>query len=599
MAGSVAELKNIIHPEGLAASISLMYDRFKSQTDGWRAEQQERRNFVFATDTSTTAVDSLDWQNTTTLPKLAQIRDNLHANYMSALISSSDWFTWEANTEDAALKKKRDTILAYIKNKVRASNFRSTLSQLIYDYIDFGNAFGDVEYVNEVYTDPETLVETVKYIGPRIVRINPMDLVINPVAVSFAASPKITRTVWTLGELRKFVEDNPSVYDLFSIAQLEDLRSKARGFSKDEFEKADAFTLDGFGSLWEYYQSEFIEILEFEGDIYDAESGEMKQNVVISVAGRTMILRDKTNPSWVGKGTKVHAGWRGRPDNLYAMGPLDNLVGMQYRIDHLQNAMADAIDLNINPPLKIVGEVPEEIVWGPRETINVGQDGDIVPMPVNLSALNISVEIDRLEQKMEEFAGAPREAMGIRSAGEKTAFEVQTLSNAASRIFQEKIENFEINVVEPLLNGMLAIARRELDGKDLVSVMDDDIGVQEFMSITKDDLTAEGKLIPVGARHFAAQQQLTTNLMGFANSPLLGLVSAHLSTKNLSVLIEEVLGLKKFDLFSEFVGIEEQAEGAQFASQIQEDAQVAGTLPPEPVVEGEAPPEAAPEGASV
>jgi hypothetical protein len=28
------------------------------------------------------------------------------------------------------------------------------------------------------------------------------------------------------------------------------------------------------------------------------------------------------------------------------MGPLDNLVGLQYRIDHLENAKADALDLN-------------------------------------------------------------------------------------------------------------------------------------------------------------------------------------------------------------------------------------------------------------
>lgn len=595
MAGSIAELKNILEPEGLASAISLMYDTFKTQSDGWRAEQLEKRNFIFATDTSTTAVNSLSWQNTTTLPKLTQIRDNLHANYMAAVFPNDDWFTWEAHTEDAALKQKRDAILSYMKNKVRQSNFRSTVGQLLYDYIDFGNVFADVEYSNEVHTDPETLEETVGYIGPRILRINPMDIVINPIAVSFAASPKITRQLWTIGEFKDFIEKNPTVYNLTSVAKLDDIRSKVNGFSKDDFEKSEAYSLDGFGSLWEYYQSEFVEILEFEGSIYDAQNQVMKNNVIITVAGRGTVIRDTSNPSWMAEGTKVHVGWRNRPDNLYAMGPLDNLVGMQYRIDHLQNAMADAIDMNIDPPKKIVGDVAE-FSWGPREEILVGEDGDVIPMPVDLSALNVSLEIDRLEQKMEEFAGAPREAMGIRSAGEKTAFEVQTLSNAASRIFQEKLDHFEINILEPLLNNMLEIARRTMDGKDVVSTMDDDIGVQQFLDITKDDITAEGKLRPIGARHFAAQQQLTQNLMGLANSPILQIVSPHLSSRNLANLVEEVLGLKKFDLFSEFAGIEEEIEGQQHLNQLQEDAQVAGTLPPpEGFVEQEETPQGVPQ----
>ena len=47
------------------------------------------------------------------------------------------------------------------------------------------------------------------------------------------------------------------------------------------------------------------------------------------------------------------AGWRPRPDNLYAMGPLDNLVGMQYRIDHLENLKSDVFDQIAYPILKI------------------------------------------------------------------------------------------------------------------------------------------------------------------------------------------------------------------------------------------------------
>jgi len=589
MSGTVAELKNIIEPENLAAQIGLMYTTFRSQTQGWRNEQLEKRNFLFATDTSTTSAAVYDWQNQTTLPKLTQIRDNLHANYMAAMFPNDDWFTWQADTQDGASLAKRTAIINYMKNKVRQSNLRSTVSTLLYDFIDYGNVFADVEYANEVFQDPVSGDETAGYIGPRALRIDPMNIVINPTAVSFAASPKITRHIWTIGEFREFTEKHPNVYDLLQVAKIEDIRSKlTNGWTAEDFEKAEAYSVDGFGSLYEYYQSEFIELLEFEGDIYDSQTDTYKTNVVITIANRSTMLREEHNPSWFLRGTKVHTDWRKRPDNLYGMGPLDNLVGMQHRIDHLENAKADAVDLNIDPPKKIIGDVPE-FTWGPGEEILVGEDGDVAPMPVDLSAMNINVEIERLEQKMEEFAGAPREAMGIRSPGEKTAFEVDKLSNAASRIFQEKLDHFEINVLEPILNNMLEIARREMSGSELISVMDDDIGVQDFISLTKADITAEGKLRPVGARHFAAQAKLTTNLMGLANSPIFQVIAPHMSGKKMAVLVEEVLGLKRFDLFSEFVGIEEQMEAAEHANQLEEDAQVAETLPPPAPEEGEVP----------
>ena len=95
------------------------------------------------------------------------------------------------------------------------------------------------------------------------------------------------------------------------------------------------------------------------------------------------------------------------------------------------------------------------------------------------------------EQRMEMYAGAPREAMGVRTAGEKTAFEVQQLQNAAGRIFQEKITHFEVSLMEPVLNAMLEVAVRNLNTQDVIKVMDNDIGAAIFQTITKDDIIAD------------------------------------------------------------------------------------------------------------
>jgi hypothetical protein len=192
---------------------------------------------------------------------------------------------------------------------------------------------------------------------------------------------------------------------------------------------------------------------------------------------------------------------------------------------------------------------------------------------------------------MEDFAGAPRQAMGIRTPGEKTAFEVQTLATYASRIFQEKISQFERLFLEPVLNLMLESARRNLTGSDVISVMDSDLGSQTFATITRDDIAASGKLRPIGSRHFAATQQLLQSLMQALNSPLSQdpTVISHVSGKRLAHLVfEELPGLRKFALVQDNVRLFETAEIQRLSQRLQENVEVEGQLPVPG--EGEQPP---------
>jgi hypothetical protein len=259
------------------------------------------------------------------------------------------------------------------------------------------------------------------------------------------------------------------------------------------------------------------------------------------------------------------------------MGPLDNLVGMQYRIDHLENLKADAMDLAVLPPLVIKGDV-EEFKYAPNAEIHVDEGGDVKELGRGSQwVITAENNIDKLEMRMEQYAGAPREAMGIRTAGEKTAFEVQQLQNAAGRIFQEKITSFETELLERVLNAMLEVARRNLDTEDVVRTVDDDLGVSTFIALTKNDITASGVLRPVGARHFAAQAQLMQNLTGLTNGPLWAAVQPHISGKQLSKLVEDVLGLSRFALFSPNIAVFEQQETQRMMNQAGEDLQVEQT----------------------
>lgn len=578
MAGSILSFNEVLDADDLSVKIVNQYSALHNQHQLWIERTKEQRNYVFATDTKTTSNSALPWKNSTTIPKICQIRDNLHSNYMAAIFPNDDWLRWEAADFESADLEKASTIEAYMKTKLRESDFKETVSRLLYDYIDYGNVFADCEFVNEDDQNKET-GETIKgYIGPRALRISPYDIVFNPAAERFADTPKFTRYVKSLGELEYEARTQPQAQWKSEVVQkMLDTRTSFATYEVADWAKAEGIEIDGFGSLQEYYGSGTVEIIEFEGSIFDEDSGELLNDYIITVVDRAYVIRKIKNPRWLRGSTKVHAGWRLRPDNLYSMGPLDNLVGMQYRIDHLENLKADVFDMIAHPPLVITGDV-EDFEWGPNAEIEVGEDGKVEMLKLDATALNADFQIQTLMQTMEEMAGAPKQAMGIRTPGEKTAFEVQSLENASGRIFQEKAANFEV-MIEKLLNNMLERARREFNGADTIRVLDDELGITTFKTITKEDLVGRGKLRPVGARHFAAQSQLMQNINGIFNSPLGTAIAPHISNKKLAVMVEDILNIERYDLVKENIAIMEQAETQRLVNQVQEDLDVEQATP--------------------
>ena len=560
-------------PDTFAREIAYLWDKHHNQRRTKIEEWKELRNYIFATDTSTTSNSSLPWKNKTTLPKLCQIRDNLHSNYISALFPNDEWLSWEGYTVDDSLVEKAEAIEGYMRNKTRVGHFRTELSRMLYDYIDYGNSFGTTDFLNQTF-DMEDGSIGIKFIGPKARRISPLDIEFNPL-VPFEDSYKVVRCIKTFGELKKMSDDQPeNEYLRDAIDKRVRVTKNFGKYSIEDTDKAEGFSIDGFGNMQEYYQSGYVEVLEFWGDFHDNQTGELDTNRVITIVDRSTMIRNEPIPNWLGGAPIYHAGWRFRPDNNWAMGPLDNLVGMQYRIDHLENLKADAMDIAVFPPLKVIGDV-EQFKYGPGVKIHIDEGGDVQELGKNTQwVITADNQISVLESKMEQYAGAPSEAMGIRTPGEKTAFEVGQLQNAAGRIFQEKINSFEIELLEPLLNGMLETARRNMDIKDVIRVMDDDLGVTKFLEITKDDITASGKIRPIGSRHFAAQAQLMQNLNTLFSGPALQLLAPHTSSIALAKLVEDALNIQRYGLFAPNIAVQEAQETQRVSQGAEEDLAV-------------------------
>lgn len=554
--------------EPLAADISIKYQTWNSNRATWLDEKRELREYIVATDTTKTTNAQLPWKNKTTLPKLTQIRDNLHANYMAALFPNDNWLVWIAEDEKSALESKRKAIEAYSRNKLNTTDFKETVSSLVYDYVDYGNAFGMVVFDVDYKKDPKTEENIIKFIGPRVERISPLDIVFNPTSKRFEDTPKIIRSMKSIGELLKDAKNKPELrYDQSVLDKVVEHRQTFLALQPNDQRKASGYKADGFNTFQDYFASGYVEILEFFGDIYSVEEDKLYEDYIITVADGMWILRREANPSWLGEPPVRHIGWRKRSDNLWAMGPLDNLVGMQYRIDHLENLKADVFDLIAYPVLVKYGDVLD-FEWGPGETIQCDTDGRVEMLAPNAAALNADVQILELEKKMEEFAGAPKEAMGFRTPGEKTKYEMQVLERGVGRIFNSKTSNFEAVFIEPLVNTMFEQARRNFQGADIIGVLDEETGVQEFLKITPEDIKAKGRLKAQGARHFAEDAKFVQEVTGFLTS--VGQdpgVRPHVSGKEIAKRMLDKIGLSK--AYGDNIFLEEQLESQKLYQQMQ------------------------------
>jgi len=585
---AVQEINGVVRPDDVSSFVVNKYVAWRGDCMNWLDQSKELRNYLFQTSTKDTTNKKLPWKNSTSVPKISQLRDNLHANYFSALFPNDNWFKWEAASKEAAERDKAVLIESYMIQKIRESDFKQTVSRALYDYIDYGNAFGEVTHEATIHTNGEGKSTSI-YNGPKLHRISPYDIVFDLTAESFKDSAKITRRIVSLGSLTAAHQESPIAFSWVpaAIAESIEVRKTLNSYGDSDIDKSEGFQVDGFGNLNGYYSSDMVELLEFEGDLFDLETGELKTGRRVIVMDRRKTVYDEPFDSWLGRSSKEHVAWRPRPDNLMGMGPLDNLVGMQYRLDHLENLKADVFDQIAHPMVVIKGTI-EDFEWEPGGRIYTDIDSDVQVLRPDATALNADFQKQQLMQDMEEMAGAPKQAMGIRTPGEKTAFEVQSLENASGRIFQQKIQKFEEEFVEPLLNQMLEEARRNIGAIEVIKVFSDDFAIQEFLQIKPEDLNQRGKLYPLGARHYAQQAQVVQNLLGFVNSAAYSdpSVAAHVSGKRIAQLMEEHLGLGKFDLVQDNIRVAEGQETQGMSAQAQE--KVVGEIGDRQIVDDQA-----------
>ena len=186
MSQKVLQLNDIITPDRLGTEIARYWHEWDTFRNKKKEDWKEIRKYVFATDTQTTSNQTLPWKNTTTIPKLTQIFDNLRANYMASMFPNKKWLQWEGSSRQDETRDKVGAIKAYMLHVIEQKDFKTTIAALIDDYILHGNTFATPEWRDDRVEQPNRM--QTGYVGPAAKRLSPWDLVLNPTSPSVEQS---------------------------------------------------------------------------------------------------------------------------------------------------------------------------------------------------------------------------------------------------------------------------------------------------------------------------------------------------------------------------------------------------------------------------
>ena len=546
------DINHDIETDSLAENISNKWISWINGRQQWEERYRRVLQYLYSSTSDTIyGQASAPWSSNVHIPKLTQLRDVLITYELESLFSLQDYYMFEGFTKDANTIKNRALIRDLMRDILERGNFKKVTEALVADYIDAGNCFAMPVWESEYVEDPKGF-KKLYWEGSKAVRINPLDIVFDPTACNFKDSPKIIRTVLSLGELTVLAEKDPIMKKGLDKA-LTIRQDIMTAITNGDTIKGDEISIAGFGNWSTYVTSDVVEILTFYGTVYDVVKKELHKNKKITIMDRRVLLKEEDLDPLCGYDFIYKAGYRDRKDILWSMSPLENLLGMQARIDFLENKRSDCYDATVNPIRVIKGNVDMPDALGPGDEIRMDVDCDVHYLAPDTSILTADTLIDRYEIKMEEFVGSPKEVLGLRTPGEKTMFEVNQLMTAATRIFQRQIRKFEQEIFEPMINAIFQQYIQEKAGQTIqIKTWDSVDNVYRFEEISVDAINNMGKIKVIGSTTYQDRTQIAQALQMLGQNPLFmdEVVRNNFSPTVLGQVFSFVTGLDRFpDLF--------------------------------------------------
>jgi len=406
--------------------------------------------------------------------------------------------------------------------------------------------------------------------------ISPYDICFDATAARFEDSPKIIREIVSLGEI--FRRGQKGSLDPVMVDKLLTERRNAASSDGGD-DKNEQYVPLGFGTYQEYLSGGYVELLWFYGDVYDADRQELHESRMIVVGDNSILLKDEEINTASGKPHIYRSVWQELPDNLWGMGPLENIIGLNYQVNHRENAKSEALDRLIYPDKVYIGDV-EEMYDDETDTITylAPEGGGVNELAINTQFFSFDLHIDRLTHSARGAARLPSDLTGFRSQGEKTLGEVTALTEGGMRGFIDKAANFERTCLEMMLKAEVELAHAHF-GNAFKVPNKSESGFIEMLNVTKEDLAINGVLIPRGSKRFARKNQVLASLAQLSQSPLWQVAAPHISGKGAADFLSELLEVQDDGMFEENAAIIEATEQQQMMNQAEQSTALAATQP--------------------
>jgi len=150
--------------------------------------------------------------------------------------------------------------------------------------------------------------------------------------------------------------------------------------------------------------------------------------------------------------------------------------------------------------------------------------------------------------------------------------------SAANRVFEYQTNIFS-EFLEQVINAELEAAKQNLTGSDLVSILNKDYGVEQFIKITREDLRSNGKVVPIGARDAARKSRLTQQLNMFYQTGMQDPeVMQHFPAKRVAEMWAELLDFES--LYEPYGRIPERLEAQRLNMAAQDMMQEEAMIDP-------------------
>lgn len=459
--------------QNILKNIIAKYDYYNDARNSQRADNRLISYAIYNADIP----QINDWNCRIQLPEIYELAQTLKSHIVQNLYSHPDGM-FDVSGVDLKSQKYANRQKAMLVNTFEEMKLSDEMEKIVDSVVETGEVTLFVGWETrtrkvrralslqeqiEFNTDKSFVIEDkVIYDNVKVKFVHYEDFVFDRTNVNnWDSCPKIYRTYQTLDEIRTNKSNN-----LLNIEKLEILKGVVANKKGQKDSK---------------YSIPKIEVLEYWGDI-ELPSGEILKNQLISVAGRSVILRFEDNPFVINP--FIHANIIENPSTGRGISPLRVALILNNISSTILNKQLDALALMMNPPYL----APKGCFMG-KQDVKPGKiieyDSTLMtsaPVPLSFDKAMTGWDfLNYFKTTIESATGIFKNMAGNLSGVERSATEINYSANGQEARLNMILDSINRKVIVPMVEKTAQLISYFKIGSE--SIMINDRGRTDFVDI--------------------------------------------------------------------------------------------------------------------